>query len=322
MAPSWAVVVPTYRRARLLPRLVTALEQQVDPPPFELVVVDDASDDDTPSVVTELARSASFPIVARRQPRNAGPAAARNLGWRTTSAEMVAFLDDDCVPSPGWLASLATAAEQLDIVQGVTQPDPQQAHLLGPFARTIAVSGFSGLFETCNIAYRRSLIQRLDGFDVRLFIAGEDTDLGLRAVAAGALAGACLDATVLHDVRPSSFLVHITDLWRWHTVPITVGKHPQLRRRLYHGLFWKRTHASALVAAAGLGVLATRRSGRLRLLGAICLAPYGYDRMARDPLPHTSTRDRARLLPAALACDLVEIGVCAAGSIVARTVVL
>src|SRR5205823_1874543 len=82
--PTIAVVVATHNRARLLPRLVEALAKQTDPGLVEVVVVDDASDDDTWDVLSALAATAPFRLTARRMAQNSGPAAARNVGWRAT----------------------------------------------------------------------------------------------------------------------------------------------------------------------------------------------------------------------------------------------
>ncbi|MDT4996540.1 MAG: hypothetical protein QOD45_608, partial [Pseudonocardiales bacterium] len=121
-----AVVVPTHNRASLLPRLVSALVAQEDVPGAEIVLVDDASTDATPDVLANLLPSLEPTGQAIRLAHNRGPATARNIGWRTASAPLIAFLDDDCVPQPGWLASLAASLADADIVQGRTLPDPEQ----------------------------------------------------------------------------------------------------------------------------------------------------------------------------------------------------
>src|SRR3954452_12468363 len=102
--PALSVVVATRNRADRLPRLVRALEAQEGAPPFELVVIDDASTDATSTVLAQLAASSSMRIVAHRLVDQRGPAAARNAGWRSARGELVAFTDDDCEPQPGWLA--------------------------------------------------------------------------------------------------------------------------------------------------------------------------------------------------------------------------
>ena len=65
--PGAAVVVSTFNRSGLLPRLFVALEAQQDAPPFEVVIVDDASTDETPQVLRALAAGTSLTISVLRQ---------------------------------------------------------------------------------------------------------------------------------------------------------------------------------------------------------------------------------------------------------------
>ena len=122
--PDIAVVVPTYRRAELLPRLVGALERQTLPlDRFEVIVVDNGSNDDTASVLADLEARSPLHLRLLEVPENDGPARARNLGWQATRAPLVAFTDDDCVPRPDWLAQLVSTAAHspsLGVLQGAT----------------------------------------------------------------------------------------------------------------------------------------------------------------------------------------------------------
>src|SRR5918999_1148194 len=100
----------------------------------------------------------------------------------------IAFTDDDCVPTPGWLEALLAAAGERDdvVVQGRTLPNPAESDGLGAFARTMNITGATPHFETCNIMYPRALLERVDGFDEQFPApAGEDSDLGIRARGAG-----------------------------------------------------------------------------------------------------------------------------------------
>jgi len=180
-----AVVVATRGRAALLPRLLTALEGQVDAPDFEVVLVDDASPDGTWPTISGLIESSPLSVRGVRMPAQSGPAAARNAGWRASGAPRIAFTDDDCVPSPGWLRTLVRALDGADIAQGATLPDPAQRDNLGPFSRTMEVTSPTGYFQTCNVAYRRSMLEQVGGFDDELRQAGEDIELATRAQAAG-----------------------------------------------------------------------------------------------------------------------------------------
>jgi glycosyltransferase involved in cell wall biosynthesis len=102
-----SVVVPTCGRPELLRRCLQALMAQSLPGrAFEILVVDDGHDDTTRRLVDSLADEAEAPrlrYLRSEQPRG-GPAAARNLGWRSAHGEVVAFTDDDTVPLDDWLA--------------------------------------------------------------------------------------------------------------------------------------------------------------------------------------------------------------------------
>jgi glycosyltransferase involved in cell wall biosynthesis len=150
-----SVVVATHRRAHLLPSLFDGLSAQVAgdaalvADQLEVVVVDDASPDDTPIVLARLAEAADFTVRVIRQPENRGPAAARNAGWKASVAPIVAFTDDDCVPQPGWIDALVAAVRGgADIAQGRTEPDPEALPAHGPFGRTMRVPREEGFYET------------------------------------------------------------------------------------------------------------------------------------------------------------------------------
>jgi GT2 family glycosyltransferase len=237
-------------------------------------------------------------------PERRGPAAARNAGWRAASAPLVAFTDDDCRPAPNWLEELLVADRGPDaFLQGRTEPDPDERHLLGGLARTMLVDGPSEWFQTCNMAYPRALLERLDGFDERFpRPAGEDTDLGLRAREAGARPVYVPDALAWHAVHPRHLPRALAETWRWDAVPAVIARHPEQRGALHRRFFWKESHARLALAAAGA------LSGR-RTIAAAAAAPYvelhlrGYDRTARGLA-------RAAVdLPARLAVDTVEVAV-------------
>lgn len=316
-----AVVVATHGRARLLPRLVAALEAQEGAPGFAVVLVDDGSPDDTWETIERLRGSASLPVTGVRMDRQSGPAAARNSGWRATPARRVLFTDDDCVPQPGWVRTMASTLDDVDMVQGATVPAPEQRHLLGPFARTMDVTTETGYYQTCNVGYRRAVLERVGGFDDELTLCGEDIELATRALATGATTAFRGDAEVHHDVRPSSLREHLRGTRRWRGIPLAVHKQPSLRGRLHAGLWWKRSHPPALLAAGGL-LLAAAGRGPWRLAGAAATLPYVRYRLAVDPLPYAGPRRRVVLLPAALAADVAEVAVLVDGSVRCGTLVL
>ena len=121
--------------------------------------------------------------------RGAGPAAARNLGWRRATAEWVAFLDDDVVPGPSWLADLARDLEGLEAEVAASQGRVRVPLPAGrrPTDWERNVRGLeTARWATADMAYRRSVLEEVGGFDERFPRAyREDADLGLRVVRAG-----------------------------------------------------------------------------------------------------------------------------------------
>ena len=316
-----AVVVATRDRAERLRALLASLEGQ----DVELFVVDDGSEDETP----ELLRRAG--VRHRRLEPSRGPAAARNAGWRETGAPLVAFVDDDCVAQPGWAEALVAAAggggapgaaaagggapragaAGSAFVVGRTVPDPRELDRLGAFSRTQSVEAAGPYFQTCNIAYPRELLERLGGFDEEFSHFGEDTDLGLRAIAAGAeprFAAAAEVHHAVHDVGPAGL---VRGSQRWADAVRLLERHPGLRESLWLGVFWKRSHAPLLAGALSLAV-------RRPLLAAAAGAAWALTHRRE----HGSPAGLAAALPAHLAVDAAETVAMLRGSLRFRTLVL
>ncbi|MBV8980184.1 MAG: glycosyltransferase [Acidimicrobiia bacterium] len=320
--PAVSVVVPTYQRRALLGRLVRALEQQEDAPPFEVVIVDDASTDGTIDEVERLRAASTVPVVGIRLDENRGPATARNAGWQRATAPIIAFTDDDCAPQPGWLSALGRALEHADVAQGRTVPDPDQLAHRNVFSHTVLNEEEWGFYETCNIAYRRRVLEELGGFDERFrYPFGEDTDLAWRAKAAGARVSFDKQAVVHHDVHRHSYVEHLLDLRRREGVVRAIKRNPEMRRLCRYGIFWRPSHPSALWAAAGLATVASARRRPMRALaGVVMCAPYL--RYRTHTYPTGLARNRPVTVPMLLLSDLAEMAVLAAASARYRTVVL
>jgi glycosyltransferase involved in cell wall biosynthesis len=125
--PEISVVVATRDRASRLTELLRSLRAQtVGKDDFEVIVVDDASVDATPTVVAREIERGELKLQVVRRDLSGGPGAARNAGWPTARASLVAFIDDDCVAAPRWLeAGLAASSEHPGrFVQGRTDPNP------------------------------------------------------------------------------------------------------------------------------------------------------------------------------------------------------
>jgi mycofactocin glycosyltransferase len=98
LRPDVTVLIPARDRAGMLDRCLSALGRG-----YPVLVVDDGSQD--PAAIADVAAAHGAALV--RRPVNGGPGAARNSGLLGVTTELVAFLDSDCVPEPGWIERLA-----------------------------------------------------------------------------------------------------------------------------------------------------------------------------------------------------------------------
>jgi GT2 family glycosyltransferase len=311
-----SIVIPTRNRAARLAALLTSLEHQ-DGPPFEVIVVDNASTDRTLAVVGEADAVVDAHIRAIHLPDPLGPAVARNRGWRSARGELVVFTDDDVVASPGWLAAMAAAHERDPdaLIQGRTEPDPREVHKLAAFSRSQSATGPGPWFQTCNIAYPRALLERLGGFDESFWeAAGEDTDLGWRAIEAGTRVIYEPNALNWHAVHEPGALQLIRSTQKWRLAVRNVARHPQLRASLHRQIFWKPSHERLLLSLLGLAVASKGRSA----FALAAFAPYLFLHRSQ----HGSYAGTLASLPAHVALDAAEVVAMVRGSVEARTLVL
>lgn len=220
-APVVSVVIPTRNRPELLRRCLRAVLDQRTAVAFDVVVVNDRG-----CPVDAVVAGAEGVRLIEGPGR--GPAAARNAGIAAASGDIVLFTDDDAVPQPGWIDAAVTAFRgtpgAVGVAGRVESPpfDPLYEH-------SVRNDGGTGNFLTCNIAYRRSTLEQLGGFDEGFpFPAAEDRDLGYRGARLGPVVYEPA-MVVVHPPRP----IRVTDTvrrarflqseWRLH------AKHPQTR---------------------------------------------------------------------------------------------
>ena len=187
VAPTISVVVCTRNRAGWLRNVLTDLtSQEAAADPWEVLVVDNASTDDTGRTVAEFASRHS--TVRGVRELSLGLSFARNRGWREARGRYVGYLDDDCrVPGP-WIGVA------MDVVQRVSpavfggpyrarceEPRPPwfkdeyESHVQGDTARTLGEAEF---LDGANVFFRRSLFESLGGFDENLGMKGRRVAYG------------------------------------------------------------------------------------------------------------------------------------------------
>lgn len=312
--PAVSVVVPTRARVPRLRRLLEALTQQACDGGHEIVVVVDGPDPDSEQYLQALEDPRVRHLV---RPARGGPGAARNLGWRDARGRVVAFIDDDCVPAPGWLQQLTApiATGDASLAQGRTEP-------LGPalprdrWTHTITIQEPSGRYETCNIAYERSTLEALGGFDEALPRAGEDADLGLRARDRGTPFAFVADAVVHHERTVQGFDEMLGSRARAADLAGLVQRHPLFRQNLVAGVFWDRRHATLWAAGATTLVASRWRPVAVPL----ALAAWAAARTRR--FPDAPPARRAVLAGGTVLADLWELAHTVGGAVRARTLLL
>lgn len=104
----FSVVIPTFNRSLLIRETLDSLLAQDTDLPFEIIVVDNNSSDDTGAVIRSIERETSGKVRYVFEAAQ-GSSAARNAGIAVSQGEIIAFVDDDTVADPGWLRALAAA---------------------------------------------------------------------------------------------------------------------------------------------------------------------------------------------------------------------
>jgi len=224
MEPSVSVVIASERVRTLLPDCLRSLAASAGAPPFEVLVASAEEPD---------RRQPAWPF-----PVTWVPAASRNPGHRRNLAaskargRALAFIDDDAVAEPGWLAAGSAALEGAEIAGG-PDPGPKGAPYAERVADLLLATPFIGSgvpahewrprggpvrsphdVALCNLFVRRETFESLGGFDESLGYIGEDTDLVRRALERGARV--VLDPKVLVRHRRRGFPgPYLAQRWRY-----------------------------------------------------------------------------------------------------------
>lgn len=271
--PDWpriSVVVCTYNGSRTIRECLEGL-QTLDYPNYEVIVVDDGSTDGTKDIASEF----DFCLISTE---NRGLSNARNTGLERSTGEIVAYIDDDTRPDPQWLHYMAHTFLTTDYV-GVGGPNisPPEDGLLaeavnnapGNPSHVLLTDIEAEHLPGCNMAFRKSALEAINGFDPQFRIAGDDVDICWRLQQKGGILGFSPAAVVWHHRRNSikAFLKQqfnygeaeamLQHKWPekyntfghpvWHGKLYGVGPsvpRPFSRWRIYHGVWGSRPFQS------------------------------------------------------------------------------
>lgn len=193
-----SVVTTVRNEARNIAALLDSLVTQE--PPIEVIVVDAWSEDTTREIVRSYEQRYDFVrLFVRGGTRGRG----RNFGIARARGEAIAFIDGDAIANPFWIKEVREGLRQATIVAGHTiqigyRPfeDLERVELI--------VRSSDVTFPSTNLAYPRSVLEAVGGFD-EWFLTAEDIDMNLRAVVAGHRIVHRPAAIVYHRTRGSYF---------------------------------------------------------------------------------------------------------------------
>ncbi|MGY0070425.1 glycosyltransferase [Streptomyces sp. QTS137] len=196
-----SVVVPVRNGARTLAAQLTALARQTGAVAYEVLVVDNGSTDATREVAAR-ARAELPGLRIVDASGHAGESCARNRGIAAARGDFIAFCDADDVADAGWLAAMAQAAKEADLVGGgldtsVLSPGRADEQPLPMDAQT----DFLPFARGANSGAWKDVLTAMGGWDERYRGGGEDMDLSWRAQLCGYLVRYAGDARMHYRLR-------------------------------------------------------------------------------------------------------------------------
>jgi GT2 family glycosyltransferase len=239
--PKVSVVVALYNASKTLDECLASVAK-LDYPDYEVVVVNDGSTDGSQAIIDR------YPFRSITSP-NRGISAARNLGLQAATGEIVAYIDSDAYADPDWLRCLVrTFAESGAVGVGgpnlVPPSDSWQAKCVfrspgGP-TQVMLDDTSAEHIPGCNMAFRKSALDEIGGFDPVFTAAGDDVDVCWRLLERGHRLGFSPSAVVWHHRRPS-----VSAFWRQQAgygiaESILERRHPNKFNRWGHA-FWRGT---------------------------------------------------------------------------------
>jgi GT2 family glycosyltransferase len=301
-----SVVIAARNAASTLERCLVALAEQTVTA-GEVIVVDDGSSDET----AEIAGRMGAEVIAQD---HAGAGAARNLGARAASGDLLLFTDADCVPVPEWVERLVQTLDRNGIAaaRGITtseQPEPAARFAQLEYDekyRQLARHDSVELVATYSAAYRRDMFWRFGGFDEGFAGAtSEDQELSFRLADAGLKIAFVPSAAVHHHHHTSLRAYMRRKFWIGYAKARIGRSHPdKLIQDTYTPLGLKLQVGFAGMFMLGLALAPLRPSGRRMAVAAalgFAASSIPFLRFGRSRDPGLTARLPAFLVARALA---------------------
>jgi glycosyltransferase involved in cell wall biosynthesis len=193
--PLVSVIIPLYNDPRIGPALDALLAQTYPPDAYEILVVDNGSQDDSMALAETYSQAHPGRVRVLSEHRQRGSYTARNAGLAAATGEIIAFTDSDCIPAPDWLAAGVRQLESkpnVGLVAGRVElfaRDPQQPTLAEQYELITAFNQQWNVTRehfgvTANLFTYVTVITAVGSFDP-LLQSGGDIEWGQRVYRAG-----------------------------------------------------------------------------------------------------------------------------------------
>ena len=202
--PFVSIIICSYNRAGLLKQALHSLTQQsYNRKHYEIIVVDDGSEDNTFNVCDDLCSELpNLKYISTGA--NNGVANARNIGFKAARGNYILFIDDDCIAAKNWVEQMVNALKREAIVTGVLVSTFTNyfklCHNIAQFHNFMPgqKKGPNEFIIGANMGFKRSVLEELNGFNTYLSTS-EDMEFILRARMKGYRIFFVPDAVITHD---------------------------------------------------------------------------------------------------------------------------
>jgi len=226
-----SVVITVKNEEKHIKNLLSSLVTQE--PPFEVIVVDAYSTDNTAEIVKQYEKQyTNIKLFQGKGSRGKG----RNLGAEKAKGEILAFIDGDCIAKEGWVQAIRENYSKKTILAGKTVS--RGTKLFNNLDRVeLYINGYDVTYPSTNLAYPIEEFKAINGFDTS-FITAEDIDLNLRAVKNGCKIQFIEKMEVEHYSR---------DTWKKFVKQAFWNGYGRKQLTKKHGNLWKNYKPSNMV---------------------------------------------------------------------------
>lgn len=221
MYPTVSVIIPVFNQEKTITDCVTSI-LNLDYPKkrFEIIVVDNASTDNTAKILGQLSREFGFRTV--RLEINKGPSGARNRGIEVADNQIIAFIDSDCIADPAWLKMLVEEFKEGVGAVGGTRKWRGQSNKVSTYFEYFLERGNRendvsikevDWHSTDNFSVEGDIIKTLKFDDKQFPVAGEDADLGFR-IRKGGHKIICFKKAIIYHKRETDLKILIKKFYR------------------------------------------------------------------------------------------------------------